>query len=236
MEENEAIEPNDSALNDLFIEVNHILSFSERRETEVLRFFGQNSVIASGVNAKYQEPSERTEFNEDQVKALCVRHRLRFLPTELYCGEIPYEVIASIKKFEHRYPNSNLQFFILAPASFFLLKNAYASPLLFVKKSNSEFRLLCQWGEKLPWYVPILRYPLRDYLSMVISSLIFGFTMAVLAAVFGWMNYPNILKSIIVKVPIMIVSAGTFSTVGLIYGLLTKTDFSSDNWQQKFFQ
>lgn len=219
----------------LFEEVNHIFSFSERRETEVLRFFGQDSVIATGVNAKYQEPPVNTLFQEEQIKALCIKHRLRFLPSQLFCGEIPYEVIACIKRFENKHSASHLNFFILAPSSFFLLKNVYASPLLFVQKKDGSFKLLCQWGDKLPWFVPIVRYPMRDYKSMIVSAIVFGFCMAVWAGIAGWMNYPNVLKSILVKVPIMIVSAGLFSTVGLIYGLLTKTDFSSDNWQNKFF-
>lgn len=232
-DENQDFAP--SEFDSLFEEVNHILSFNERRETEVLRFFGHNSVIASGVNAKYQEPPVNTVFKEDQIKSLCIKHRLRFLSSHLYCGEIPYEVIACIKAFEHKYSESELNFFILAPSSFFLLKNVYASPLLFVQKKDGSFKLLSQWGDKLPWYVPIVRYPMRDYKSMIVSSLIFGLSMAMWAGLAGWMNYPNVLKSVIVKIPILIVSAGTFSTVGLIYGLLTKTDFSSDNWQNKFF-
>jgi hypothetical protein len=235
MEESENPELFNAHFDELFNEVSHILSFSERRETEVLSFFGANSVVATGVNAKYKEPTTNTVFSEEKIKALSIRHRLRFLSSKLYCGEIPYEVIACMKAFEHRFPNSDLEFHILAPAEFFLLKNAYASPLLFVKKRDGEYKLLCQWGDKLPWYIPILRYPMRDYKSMIVSSVFFGILMAISAALAGWMNYPNLLKSIIVKVPILIVSAGTFSMIGLIYGLLTKTNFSSDNWQNRYF-
>jgi hypothetical protein len=221
---------------DLLREVDEIFSFSGRRESEVLNSFGKGSFIASGGNAKYRETSSKTIFNEENIKQLCIRYRLRFLPIQLYCGEVPYEVITKIKSYEHKHHGRKAELFILAPPAFFLLKNAYKDPLLFALNSSGGYELLCEWGEKSSWYVPILNYPFRDFKSMVISSLAVGFVIALICGLNGVLNYPNTFKSIIMKAPIMILSAGMFSTLALCYGLITKTDFSADNWQSKYFR
>ncbi|MEX1188873.1 MAG: hypothetical protein WED33_06420 [Bacteroidia bacterium] len=235
MEGNEDYNQDDWQTADLLKEVDEILSFSGRREAEVLDSFGKGSYIATGVNAKYCETSSRNFLKEEDIKQLCIRYRLRFLPVQLYCGEVPYEVISKIKAYEHRNLGKKTELYILAPSNFFLLKNEYNDPLLFAVNQNDTFELLCSWGDKSPWYVPVLKYPYRDFKSMVISSLIVGFIIALICGLNGVLNYPNMFKSIIMKVPIMILSAGLFSTITLCYGLITKTDFSADNWRSKYF-
>lgn len=220
---------------DLLEEVEHIFSFSGRRECEVLSQFGEGSSIATGVNARYEEAPKKLIFNEEDLKNLCIRFRLRFLPSEFYCGEVPYEVISKIKHFEHQQHGNTKKLFILARPSFFLLRNVYDDPLLFVERASGSFELLCRWGNKTPWYTPILKYPYRDFKSMVISSLAVGTVIAIICSFMGMLNYPNMFKSIIMKIPILILSAGMFSTLALCYGLLTKTDFSADNWRSKYF-
>lgn len=236
MEGQDNFNPEEWQTADLLKEVDEILSFSGRRESEVLNSFGKGSFIASGGNAKYRETSSKTILSEDDIKQICIRYRLRFLPVQLYCGEVPYEVISKIKSYEHRNHGNKSELFILAPPAFFLLKNAYKDPLLFVTHSSGGYEMLCEWGEKSSWYVPILNYPYRDFRSMVISSLAVGLLIAMICGFNGILNYPNTFKSIIMKVPIMILSAGMFSTLALCYGLITKTDFSADNWKSKYFR
>jgi len=43
------------------------------------------------------------------------------------------------------------------------------------------------------------------------------------------------MKSILFKVPIAVLTAGLFSTLGLCYGLVTYTDYSSENWKSVYF-
>jgi hypothetical protein len=234
---NERELPDDSGLESLIEEVHHIFDFSERREKEVLNHFGKGSFIATGANARYREPHQVLHYSEDKIKELCIVYRQRFLPAALYCGEIPFEVVSKIKSYEHKNHHRKCEFFILASPRFFLLHNVYESPLLFASTEGEQHEFLCEWGDKLPWYLPILKYPYRNFRSMVIASLAFGFTMACIAALAGVFNYPsNVFKSILMKVPILVISSGAFSTIALIYGLITKTDFSSDNWKSRFFR
>jgi hypothetical protein len=200
-----------------------------------MHHFGTGARIATGKNAQFKIAQENQLFSEQQLKNTCVRYRLRLLSSRLYSGEVPYEVISAIKSYEHRHPDEQIQFHILAPSAFFLQEDEYKSPLLFASHGSETFEMICQWGKKRPFYSEFLRYPFRDIKSLVISSLITGFTIAVITGLLGLANGDTFFKSILYKVPLLVLTSGSFSTGALIYGLLTRTDFSSDNWNKEYF-
>jgi hypothetical protein len=223
------------AFEELLHEVNCILSFSERRETEVLTHFSKEATIATGKNSNIKRAGKNRSFSQKDIRLSSIRYRLRFLSSKLYAGEIPIEVIGEIKSLEHIHADEAIELFILAPASFFLLQNQYCDPLLFYKRADGRYQLICQWGSPIPWYRFVLRYPYRDFKSLVISALLFGLIVAVFCGLAGFCNDPNLMKSILYKVPIVILSSGIFSTLALCYGLVTYTDFSEDNWNSAYF-
>jgi hypothetical protein len=219
----------------LIHEVKSILSFSERREQEVLAHFSNGASIATGKNSNFKLAGKNRNYTQEDIRDSGIRYRLRFLSSKLYAGVIPIEVINTIKSLEHIHSEEKIELFILAPASFFLLQNQYCDPLLFYKRADGRYQLICQWGSPIPWYRSILRYPYRDFKSLVISALLFGLTVAVFCGLAGFCNDPNLMKSILYKVPIVILSSGVFSTLALCYGLVTYTDFSEDNWNSTYF-
>jgi len=237
MEAGESQDPSEfeQHIGNLLEEVDHIFSFSERRELEVMRHFGIGASVATGKNAQFKLAQVNQFFKEEQLKNTCVKYRLRLLNSALYSGEIPYEVISVIKSYEHRHPGKEIQFFILAPSAFFLQDDEYKSPLLFASQGPERFEMICQWGKKRPFYSEFLRFPFRDIKSLVISSLVTGLCIAIFAGLLGLANGDTLFKSILYKVPLIILTSGGFSTAALIYGLLTRTDFSSDNWNKEYF-
>jgi hypothetical protein len=225
----------DLKIEELLHEVRGIFLFSERRETQVLGHFSSGASISTGKNSNFRLAGKNRNYTQDDIRDSGIRYRLRFLPSKLYAGEIPFEVISAIKSLEHMHAEEKIELFILAPASFFLLQNPYSDPLLFYKRADGRFQLICQWGSPVPWYRFILRYPYRDFKSLVISALLFGLVVALCFGMGGLYNNPNLLKSILFKVPVVILSAGIFSTLALCYGLVTYTDFSEDNWNSTYF-
>lgn len=237
MDNGESQDPSafDQQISNLFEEVEHIFSFSERREQEVMRHFGQGAKVATGKNAQFQLAQTNQFFVEEQLKNTCVKYRLRLLSCGLYSGEVPYEVISAVKSYEHRHAGKEIKFYILAPSAFFLQDDEYKSPLLFASQGDNRYEMVCQWGKKRPFYSEFLRYPFRDIRSLVISSLLTGLTIAICAGLLGLANGDTLFKSILYKVPLIVLTSGGFSTSALIYGLLTQTDFSSDNWNKEYF-
>lgn len=226
----------DGSLKLLFEEVEHIFAFSERREQQVMAHFGPEAFVATGKNPRFRNAHQGQIIPEAQIKNSCVKYRLRFLPTALYNGEVPFEVVAAMKHYEHRNHGETASFYILAPAAFFLLEDEYKSPLLFAERKNGQYELICEWGKKRPIYREFLLFPMRDFQSLVISASIFGITVCIIAGLMGIANGSTFFRSMIYKVPLLVLSAGSFSTIALIYGLITHTDFSSDNWNRRYFR
>jgi hypothetical protein len=226
---------NEQEISSLLNEVNEILDFSVKRENEVMKHFGKGAKVTSERNYGFKKLDHPKNYSENDIKNSSLKFRLRFLPSTHYSGPIPYEVITVIKKIELKFPRRKFEFFILAPSEFFLLKDRYSDPLLFAKNDDGSYTLLCQWGRDFAWYLPFLMYPLRNFKSMVISSLLTGVFVALLFGIFGFLNDENIVKSILFKVPVVVLTAGLFSTLGLCYGLITYTDYSSENWKSAYF-
>jgi hypothetical protein len=229
--------PDANATENLLAEVNHIISFSERREQEILlHHFGPESQIETNRNNRFREARLNQQIDEEQIRRTCVKYRLRFLPSNLYSGTVPFEVVACMKRYEHEQYPTNVKFFVLAPIDFYLKKQQYKSPLLFAEKDSGNYAMLCQWGVPRPWYQQVLRYPFRDMRSLMLSSFTFGLFICITAGFLGLASGITIFHSFLYKVPLFVLSSGAFSTASLIYGLVTRTDFSSDNWNKRYFR
>jgi hypothetical protein len=218
---------------DLLDEVQHVLQFSEKRDLEILQLFGLGSSVASIKNARFERSFENHYFNLDQIKRLSVNFRLRFVPIKYYSGEIPFELIFAIKKFEHAHSDEDISYFILAPIKFFLNSDKFSTPYIFASTGDGQYELICKWGDKIPFYIPIIRYPYRNFKCMIISAIIFGCFVALIFSLAGYLNYDSVFKSILMKVPIIVLASGMFSTFALCFGLVTRTDFSNENWNAR---
>ena len=105
-----------------------------------------------------------------------------------------------------------------------------------MKKENGTYQLICQWGRTRSVFEKLANFPFRDFKSLVMSAFLFGLLCSVLAGALGLANGETFFKSILFKVPIFVLCAGAFSTGALIYGLVSRTEFSSDNWNKRYFK
>jgi hypothetical protein len=88
-------------------------------------------------------------FGRRAIRDLCVRYRLRFLPSALYKGEIPRQAIAAVRALESGTGQVLRGYHILAPARRFRLCDADADPLLFVRIGADRYYLIHRWGSDL---------------------------------------------------------------------------------------
>lgn len=221
----------------LMEELNQVLNFDERLDKMVLqRHFGFGATASSSANTNFTNAREHLYLNSQQIRSTCVAYRLRFLSSRVYSGVIPYEVIWAIKDKEFRmFPNMP-EFYILASQAYFLNKKPKSNPLLFLKKDNGTYQLICQWGHKRSVFEKLANFPFRDFKSLVISAFLFGLLCSIVSGVLGLANGDTFFKSLLFKVPVFVLCAGAFSTAALIFGLVTRTEFSSDNWNKMYFK
>lgn len=125
-------------------------------------------------------------FNIEQIKTIAIRYRLRFLDSDLFKGEIPYEAILRIKEIEKNNGIRFSAFKILAPASLFKLENRNKDPLLFACLGNGNYLLIHKWGNDLSWFRRILVYPIQCIQKFILSILL----LSLLISVFIPADYP----------------------------------------------
>ena len=120
-------------------------------------------------------------FHIDQIRAICIDYRLRFLSSHLFKNEIPEEVITQVKTLEQQHDTVLSGFKIVAPSKHFHLKN-YDDPLLFAPIGNNYYYLIHKWGNDINPFRKWLVRPLRDMGSLLILiatvSLIFSLAIA----------------------------------------------------------
>lgn len=150
-------------------EVKLLMEADASEEIRILSNLTRNSTFSRAQKNK-GEDKEREElekkygkvFTQDQIKDLCVRYKMRFLPSGLYIGDVDVEMTAKIKEFaqlaiSNVIDNHSLQtqFFIMAPPEAFDLETVReerrvvsydVEPLLFYNLGNGFYRLVHKWG------------------------------------------------------------------------------------------
>lgn len=117
-------------------------------------------------------------FHIEQIKSVCIDYRLRFLDSNKFRAQIPFEAVSKIKMLEKQHNAKLSGFKILAPTKLFHLDN-YDDPLLFVPIGNDYYYLIHKWGNDINPYRRFMVRPLRDMgsllLFLAIVSLLLSF-------------------------------------------------------------
>jgi hypothetical protein len=134
-------------------------------------------------------------FSLKDIKALCLKYRLRFLSTKFFKGEIPREAVNAIKNTESRLGEEIPAFMMVAPSTMFKLEDANKDPLLLAPLNDGRFLLIHKWGNDLAWYRRLMAWPTKTLVNLmatiaIISFLIAAFTpMSLLSQTGNYFNF-----------------------------------------------
>lgn len=220
--------------NNLVDEANARLSHDANADAKALLHFPNISAIANSKKNSATLALNRV-YSLEQIKTLCINFRLRFLKSELYKGNLPYEAITAIKNFEAGLSPIQAEYFIVAPAEFFKLKDRFADPLLFAQLGNGQYYLLHQWGADFKPYTPILKYPMRNFKSVGITAAAIGTTFTLLLFITGAIAYSHIGMAWFYGTCTAVISSMFIFILALIYGLVSFNDLSEETWNSKYF-
>ncbi|MBK6628953.1 MAG: hypothetical protein IPJ87_02255 [Flavobacteriales bacterium] len=126
-------------------------------------------------------------FGRGAIRDLCVRYRLRFLPSALYKAEIPRQALGAVRALEAGTGQVLRGYHILAPASRFRLCDADADPLLFVRIGPDRYYLIHRWGSDLSPWRAMVHWPLRTPLHLGVTVVIAALMLAA-AIPTGWIT------------------------------------------------
>lgn len=214
---------------DLLDEVNSILRQAEKEDQSILnRINGNNTTVSEFYN---QFENDKI-YSISEIKRVCEKYRLRFLDSKYFKGEIPYQAISKIKEIEKKNNIEFTNFKIIAPAGLFKLEDAHQDPLLFASIGNGNYYLIHKWGNDLSWHRKILAYPLRNLYSFFTSIFILSAILSFLVPE-SWLNMP--MGSLTLRIWLTIHLFIGFSGFMIFLGSTMQKNFSSNEWDSKFF-
>lgn len=177
---------------------------------------------------------EKRIYTLEQIKRICIRYRLRFLPTNLFKAEFPYEAIANINELERKLNTKIEDFRIIAPSKAFELENINKDPLLFAQLADGRYYLIHHWGKDLKWYRKILTWPLQNFktyfitLWILAAALAFGIPSSV-------MNQISPDSELALRLWLTVHSFIAFMGITFWLALSYEKTFSSLNWESKYY-
>jgi hypothetical protein len=101
-------------------------------------------------------------FSSEEIRRICLKYRMRFLPVKHFKGEIPYEANIRIRELQEAHHIELGQFRILAPRRLFELADADADPMLFVPTADGNYYLIHKWGTDMQWHRRLLSWPMQS--------------------------------------------------------------------------
>jgi hypothetical protein len=180
--------------------VNELLKFKSktRREEdnlleEVERILQEHAFDQKNVldNLKsYQKAFELIEeedvdpnliFKVSEIRAIALKHRLRFLDSQCYKYDFPYEAILKIDYLNNEHRKALKGFKLLSTSNFFKDKSNCDCALLFAPTNLGNYYLIHKWGTELKWQRQLLTWPLKNienlFITLIVATAIIAITL-----------------------------------------------------------
>jgi hypothetical protein len=213
-----------------FEEVKSILSEAAESDKEILYRLRKNS--EGGINISVEEA--QNIFTLDDIRHICINYRLRFLESEHFKADFPYDAVAEIKAFEKKYDVKIQSFRIVAPSEAFNLENINKDPLLFAQLNDNLYYLIHQWGHDMKWYRKMLSWPVRNLKSLLFTLLLTGIIIS-FAIPTATMNEASFESSMYLRIWLSIHIFIGLTGLTLWAGLSFDKSLSEMNWNSKYY-
>ncbi len=175
---------------------------------------------------------EKRIFTQKDVRSVCIAYHLRFLHSTFFKNDFPPSVLRKIRQFE-KIARTPVNYYIMAPAKAFTLKNKDSDPVLFAKVGDDDFYFIDKWGKELHVVRKIVMYPIRSIAHLLLTIL--GAS-AVFSAIIP--DHTLVLAGQTESYPyrfILFVTLFFCLCAILSFGLLTfHKNFSNSLWNSKF--
>lgn len=215
----------------LLEEVEKILKAEEETEQEILdRIYNGAPSDNDGNDFDIDLMESDRIFHISQIKELCITYRLRFLSTKYFKAELPDEAIFAVKELEKKHQTVLMGFHMVAPAKYFRLENA-DDPMLFAPIGNGYYYLVHKWGMDIHPLRKMAMWPLKNIENLFIFSFFTSFllTFGIREVFFSRFQETS---------EFLILFLYTFKSVialTFFYGISLGKNFSSGNWNSKFY-
>jgi hypothetical protein len=118
-------------------------------------------------------------FTQSQIRETCIKLHLRFLPSQAFEGEVPYEAVLKIEALNARHKKELRHFRILSTREF-LSGTGHQQALLFAQTLYGNYYHIHTWGQPLPRYRKLAYFVLRNFESLIGTLVAFTLVLSLL--------------------------------------------------------
>lgn len=155
---------------ELIHEVGRILNRSAFDKTNVLDNLKNYNKSFELVNE--DDVDKDMIFSPAEIKTVCIKHRLRFVDSQVYKKEFPYEAIFKIDGINSICKKNLKSFKVLTTVNSVRNQKADEQTLLFATTNVGNYYLVHKWGKPLRWYRKYLYWPLRNIEKLLATLLV----------------------------------------------------------------
>jgi hypothetical protein len=148
-------------------EVNKILQRDLLSEQKILQHLKHYSKSFEVLNE--DECDLEHVFNLTEIRKTAINLRLRFLDSEFFKGDIPYEAILKIKDLNASQGKDIKAFKLLTSYHSFYNRHNTQEKLLFASTDCNNYYLIHKWGKPLKWYHKASNWPLRNFETLLVT-------------------------------------------------------------------
>jgi len=214
----------------LLVQANVLLAVAEKADKEVLSGLSTGGALQSidiaGLNPKWV-------YSISEIHIICTKYRLRFLGSGRFKGEIPYQAIMAIKRFEKLTGVKNASYNLVAPDELFQLEDSMKDPLLFADLGNGKHYLIHKWGNDMSVWQKMKNFPFRSIYTLGLTVFLAAFLITSLLPI--GLDGSSMFKAFLIKASFCSMLSGVLFFTSISYGILYAKGFSEDEWDSRFF-
>lgn len=163
---------NRSKEDDLLEEAKRILSrdlFSEKKILNNLNNYNNSFDLID-------EDDVQSEliFKVSEIKKIALDYQLKFIDSQFFKAEIPYEAILKIKHLNTTYHKDIKGFKILAPIAAFKDDKLIKGSILFAPTNYGNYCIIHNWGASYKWYRKFTSWPLKNFENLFKTVFVFS--------------------------------------------------------------
>lgn len=163
----------DHVLNEAYKILNRDL-FHEKKILQNLKLYNRSFEMLDE-----EEVDDLDLFSVSTIKEIAIQYRLKFLDSQQYKKEIPYEAILKIKDLNARYRKDIKHFKILAPVENFRTNGKDESLILFAPTNHGNYYMIHQWGSDLKWHRKLSAWPMKRFETLFATVALISLILAV---------------------------------------------------------
>ncbi|QNJ99186.1 hypothetical protein [Constantimarinum furrinae] len=169
-------------------------------------------------------------YHLEDIRALCVEYRLRFLDTHFFKGTFPEEAISEIRRLEKAHNTRLKGFKIIAPSKLLKLENA-DDPLLFVPLGHDYFYFIHKWGNDLHPFRKLQMWPYRSFENLVFTIFLLSILLTAITPV-NLFSHTASIQEYVLTFLFMFKAVGG---IVLFYGFAKGKNFNNAIWDSKYY-